>query len=553
MDAIFKWQTLPPALPAPLQEGLLRGAVGKMHVLGLARQALEAYGSGNEPMLATLGVQLLRWAWENDPLDGAMAAQLHATAKDLLPPVLQETVDAVIAHYHEPERLDYLARLLAKGDEERLRTYLAQQCAKEPDNLFWLRQAMGRAVYDGDWGTAQALLDGVRAPCLAPVVEKTRADVAFFSGDARSAAGRFALLATTPGLWSASLGRAASLHAMGQTDEAVDIWKSALATMPWNVNLVLRLHDICTGLDKALVPLPGRVAVLLYTFNKAAELEHSLRALHVGLAENATLFALDNGSNDATPQVLDTWSQRFGQRMRRVRLPVNVGAPAARNWLAEIPEVRACDWLAYVDDDAPVPPDWLGRLGAAVAACPEASVWGCRVVDARNPALLQHVDLHLCDPREVPQDPDAPHYKRRFSLSGLHHQVLDWGQFNYCRPCASVTGCVHLLRQESVDKHGGFDLRFTPSQYDDLERDLRLGVAGEQIIYQGHLRVGHHKRTGRAGRGDARENARALANQYKVQQMFSEEDLARFRRHQNERLLHDVWTKLAKLRQCGMT
>ena len=36
--------------------------------------------------------------------------------------------------------------------------------------------------------------------------------------------------------------------------------------------------------------------------------------------------------------------------------------------LAALPEVRERDYVAYLDDDAFVPPDWLGRFGAAVAS-----------------------------------------------------------------------------------------------------------------------------------------------------------------------------------------
>ena len=47
-------------------------------------------------------------------------------------------------------------------------------------------------------------------------------------------------------------------------------------------------------------------------------------------------------------------------------------APAARNWLMHLPEVREACWAAYIDDDIHLPPDWLPRLGAAAARYPEA-------------------------------------------------------------------------------------------------------------------------------------------------------------------------------------
>lgn len=547
MNACSLWSQLAPGLPEPLLETLLHGTVGGMHVLDLARQALEAGEGSQNPELRALGGQLLRWAWESSVLDGDVAAQLQHLAGSLLPLELQRSVEAVTRSYHLPERLDYLIRLVQKGDREKIQAYLKAQCAKEPGNLYWLQQALGSVAYAGDWEEGRRLLDMVESTELKPVVELVRADMYFYAGDMQQAEERYGRLARTQGFWAATVGWGAALLHLGRRDKAIFQFREAVERMPWNVNLLLRLHDIEQGVDQTCEPLSGQVAVLLYTFNKAAELKNTLQALAVSLPDNARLFALDNGSNDATPQILKSWEEKLGERMQVVTLPVNVGAPAGRNWLANLPEVRRCRWLAYVDDDAPVPEDWLGRLGAAVAAYPEASVWGCKVVNARNPALMQHVDLHLCQPREVQQDPDSPNYRRKFSLSRLQHQVLGQDVFAYCRPCATVTGCVHLLRRDALELSGGFDIRFTPSQFDDLEHDLRLQLAGEQVIYQGHLAVPHFKRTGSEAAKEHRESARSLANQYKLHQMFTNEEVARLRSEQQKRLLEDLQLKVSRL------
>jgi hypothetical protein len=59
-----------------------------------------------------------------------------------------------------------------------------------------------------------------------------------------------------------------------------------------------------------------------------------------------------------------------------------------------------------------------------------------------------------------------------------------------------VTGCCHLLTRKSLDAAGGFDLRFSPSQFDDCERDLRAAFAGQGCVYNGHCVVAHTKRSG---------------------------------------------------------
>ncbi|HWR02434.1 MAG TPA: glycosyltransferase family 2 protein, partial [Humidesulfovibrio sp.] len=203
-----------------------------------------------------------------------------------------------------------------------------------------------------------------------------------------------------------------------------------------------------------------------------------------------------------------------------VRLPVNIGAPAARNWLLSLPEVRSREYLVFLDDDVSLPADWLGRLGAAAALYPEASVWGCRVVDEANPLVLQSVDYVPLAPRPQ-RAPD-----QLLALPTLHLGQPDFGQFCYLRPCVSVTGCCHMLRGAQVDATGGFDIRFSPSQYDDLERDLRVFAGGGQVVYQGHLAVRHKRRSGAAAERSQAEIGSAMGNMRKLEAKHGEARLA---------------------------
>ena len=95
-------------------------------------------------------------------------------------------------------------------------------------------------------------------------------------------------------------------------------------------------------------------------------------------------------------------------------------------------------------------------------------------------------------------------------------------------------------------------MRFTPSQYDDVEHDLRLALEGKTIVYQGHLRVEHCKRTGRLGQEDPQELARALGNMYKLQMKFEPEQIARLRRERAAELHADLLEKAAHLRASGL-
>ncbi|MBA4358058.1 MAG: glycosyltransferase family 2 protein, partial [Desulfovibrio sp.] len=260
----------------------------------------------------------------------------------------------------------------------------------------------------------------------------------------------------------------------------------------------------------------------------------------------ARVMVLDNGSTDETPQVLGAWQERAGGKLLRIDLPVNIGAPAARNWLAATPEARAAETLVYLDDDVDLPPDWLLRLGAALRRHPQAGVIGCKVADHHAPHLLQNVAGHLAIPSEAPEDrPDLDFQSltpNPFRLGDAHLQGPDWGLFDFMVPCASVTGCCHLFRRAALDtpmaQGGGFSLALGPSQYDDFERDLRMLDGGGFAVYTGHLRVRHRKRSGIAGQGQGGNaaSANALGNRYKMQTMHSRAEIAQHITTQAQRL-----------------
>ncbi|MEG6505819.1 glycosyltransferase family 2 protein [Nitratidesulfovibrio sp. 1201_IL3209] len=551
-------------LPGDLAAALLKGGVGQLHLVGIAEMALAAMntpeGSAYGPAsLFALGADALCAAWEADPLDGRTAGQLAALhkARPFLPtPVFRvaELLTALDAPPPEAE-VRQLVRLLQQRDADASCRLLDRQCRARPGNTFWLRQAMvvGMTEARHQWldawlaGLPSGLRDGGGVP--APVVAALRGDVAFARGDMAGAAALYAAACKALPLVTWKVRHAESLYRAGDCDAALALWRAAADARPWQVNLLLRLDDVARGRDLPGDLPAGRGAVLFYTWNKAECIDEALASVAASDLGDARVVVLDNGCTDATPEVLARWAERapnhpggsLGERLLTVTLPLNIGAPPARNWLLTLPEVRACDWVAFLDDDATVPPDWLRLFGASMAAHPAANVHGCRVVDHAVPMLLQSVDLHLDPGGDMAAAPEnAPGYRRRFSVSDLHLQELDFGQFSYLRPCVSVTGCCHLFRRAVFDAVGAFDLRYAPSQYDDLEHDLRRSLRGDLPVYQGHLAVRHMKRTGRSAWTDPAQFSNAWANMYKLQYRYARPDFDALRQHDHAALLADV-------------
>lgn len=538
----FSWQDLPRQLAVPL----LKGSVGRLHLVSMADLALNlTHAADTEHALHLLDIAtgMLSAAWEADMLDPVTAGQVLSVqeVRPFLPQALLKTAQFFAAMPPLPEDIDELNHCLIARDTPATLRYLDSRRQHEPRNPFWLRQGIMVGLVEGEHDWLERWLTRADDTLPSPIRDALLGDIAFARGAYREAADlyRKSLRYLPVPTWRERLGEAC--RRLGRRDEALAHWDVVLAQRPWHTNLLLCRDDLRTSRDKG-GPLPeGRGLVLLYTWNKADPLELTLRSLAASNLGDTDIIVLDNGSTDATGEVLARWEDRLGSRVRRVVLPCNIGAPAARNWLLTLPETQACDWLVFLDDDAAVPPDWLCLFGKAMRQYPDHPVYGCRVVDQGEPMNIQSVDLHLDEggPSGNAQEGE-PAYIRCFSVSGLHHQVLDFGQFSYMRPCVSVTGCCHLFRRQALDAMGPFDLRFSPSQYDDLEYDIRLALQGDLPVYQGHLQVRHMKRSGRRDWNDSVQYMSSWANLFKLQMRYSPAEYDAIRATEHRVLLEDM-------------
>ncbi|WP_432734747.1 glycosyltransferase family 2 protein [Maridesulfovibrio sp. FT414] len=540
------WAAVNPAV----RRRLLLGSVGANHLLETGLRALET-----DPQL---GVELLFAAYAASPLDGNVARQLVNLEGlvPLFPASVSACLRGVLENWRMPDNLSYFLRISAKRDGAKIKSYIASCLEKEPGNLFWLQQGLIYAGACSDFGFGVELLCGEFPNEILPAISAAKSFFCFKNGALQDSYDLLCAAAGSFGSGSFASLAASVLLEQGSRDKAVEVLSGTVAEQPWRVSETLRLYDLVRGLDLDREPFAGSLAILLYSFNKAQELDATLASLHASDLHGAKIFMLDNGSGDDTARVIDRWQQVFGDGLVRIDLPVNIGAAAARNWLMNVPEVRACDFALYLDDDVEVQPDWLSRLGVAVKVYPDAGVWGCKVVDHSSPAVMQSVDLHIAQPsRDEGDGPEVDLSKMSpnpFKVSDLHHQLLDAGYFDYMRPCASVTGCCHLFRTAKLLDNGGFSLFLSPSQYDDMEHDLRSCLKGEFGVYQGHLRVLHRKNTGAASRTDVVQEGNALGNKYKMQAMHPRSEILRIMADEERLLQSDLEKKMQYLRDNGV-
>ncbi|PKN08523.1 MAG: family 2 glycosyl transferase [Deltaproteobacteria bacterium HGW-Deltaproteobacteria-8] len=308
------------------------------------------------------------------------------------------------------------------------------------------------------------------------------------------------------------LNHAAELARMrGDAKGAVAFYEKSLALDGDQAPVRFRLAELQRpSVKRPELVAQKKVAIYLYSFNKAKLLGETLTCLAATDIGRASVTVLLNGCSDDSLAVVESARELFPDNAFTILpLPVNIGAPAARNWLTNLPSTWENDYVAFLDDDVEMPRDWLQWYLSIAEADPRIGVVGCKIVYPGQPAKLQYLYRYVSI---------AKNDLLRLSLSVAHHQY-DNGFYDCIRETRSVMGCLHLFRTEALRRVPNFDIRFSPSQMDDIDHDLCLCLEGFKVMYCGLVACIHHQSSGLAARTEVRNPAmvgNCLGNDVKV-------------------------------------
>jgi GT2 family glycosyltransferase len=424
------------------------------------------------------------------------AVQLRPFREGLLDAVARLTgnaqvrarLETVKKFNQDKETYDLISNLNLKLDAEDAREFIAKLIRAYPDHVpaaqFALTVDRFLGLPAGSWLDTFVCPDPLRRDW----------DIALFNHHASVGAYEPAL-ALWPSLNKAmlretSLNLAAEMFAAaGDTAQAVSLYEKSLRQDPRQIPVRLRLRELQSPFtpDASLLTR-RRVSICLYSWNKADMLGQTLESLSRSDIGPARIDVLLNGCTDHSRDVVERARALFPNNEFTVHdLHVNIGAPAARNWLTGLPEVRACDYIAFLDDDVTVQADWLASFLTVAEADTKVAVVGCKIVHPGSPALLQYLYRYVAI---------AEHGLLKMSIHAPEHQY-DTRVYDVVRETRNVMGCQHLLRTSALaDAPAGFDIRFSPSQVDDIDHDLVLCLAGHKVMFCGPVTCIHHQSSG---------------------------------------------------------
>jgi O-antigen biosynthesis protein len=211
------------------------------------------------------------------------------------------------------------------------------------------------------------------------------------------------------------------------------------------------------------------VSVILVLYNRAELTLRCLRSLHEHAPEPLEILVVDNASADDTSELLDRLDG-----VRIIRNYENRGFLLAVNQAAR--RARGA-YLLFLNNDAEVLPGTLEAALAAARSAPDVGAVGGRIL------LL---DGRLQEAGSVVwQDGSCLGYGRG--------DAPDAGPYMYTRDVDYCSGAFLLTPRALFLEDGGFDERFKPAYYEEVDYCFRLWGQGKRVVYEPRAVVVHYE------------------------------------------------------------
>jgi GT2 family glycosyltransferase len=212
----------------------------------------------------------------------------------------------------------------------------------------------------------------------------------------------------------------------------------------------------------ARLPANIQTSIVIPVFNKAEFTFQCLRSLLEEIDFNETeVIVVDNASSDETPRLLS----HFREVVSVIRNEENLGFGDACNQGAATARGK---YLVFLNNDTEVLPGWLRQLVKAIEAD--------RAVGAVGSMLLYPEGRIQEAGGIVWSDGEAHHY--------------GWGRspddrrFTFAREVDYCSAASLLIRAELFQQLGGFDRRYAPAYYEDVDLCFGVRSLGFKVVYQ---------------------------------------------------------------------
>lgn len=214
-----------------------------------------------------------------------------------------------------------------------------------------------------------------------------------------------------------------------------------------------------------------QTSIIIPVFNKANFTFQCLTSLihEIDLGKNE-IIVVDNASSDQTEAVL----AHFENVVHTIRNEENRGFVDACNQGAAASRGK---YLLFLNNDTVVLPGWLDHLVDTIEANPKHGAVG---------SLFLYPEGSIQEAGSIVwKNGEAHHYG--WGASPDDHR------FNFAREVDYCSAASLLIRREIFEQLGGFDRRFVPAYYEDVDLCFGVRSLGYKVIYQPMSRVVHYE------------------------------------------------------------
>lgn len=203
------------------------------------------------------------------------------------------------------------------------------------------------------------------------------------------------------------------------------------------------------------------VYVVILTWNGKHDLEICLPSVFSTAYPRFAVLVVDNGSDDST----DGWVQATFPQVELLQNGANIGFAAGNNAGISYALVQGAAYIALLNNDIRVDPDWLSTLVSIMEADPTVAIAGSRIL-SWDGCSVQHTGRSFIRAycAAMPAPPSAP----------VHTDESTYPAYWAC-------GAAMLLRAATLRELGLFD----PAYFiygEDVDLSLRAWVHGYRVV-----------------------------------------------------------------------
>ena len=229
-------------------------------------------------------------------------------------------------------------------------------------------------------------------------------------------------------------------------------------------------------------PRPVEVSVIVPVYN---ELAHTMICV-LSLLEHAThhRFEVLIGDDCSTDRTIDVVG-RIGGVVQLVRHAKNLGFLRNCNETAKSARGK---YLVFLNNDTFVQDGWLDGLIGPFERFANAGLVGSMLLSADG--RLQEAGGIVWNDGSAwnygrNDDPDLPRYN--------YLKDAEAPEFNYLKDVDYCSGCSIAVRHDLWNELGGFDERYSPAYYEDVDLAFSLRARGYRTLYNPQSVLIHHE------------------------------------------------------------